>query len=101
MKSIEYHVTRVTKERIRDLHDKGRRVDEIATQMMFGLVEEVGEFIGLQKGSLKGKRIDRDIEKEELGDIFWYLFNVVDILGYNVGDILECNETKLKERYPQ
>lgn len=40
------------------------------------------------------------IEKE-LGDVAWYYFGLIDLLGLGVPDILHGNIEKLKERYPE
>lgn len=65
---------------------------------------EIGEFCNLVKKIMRddGGEItaDRKLQmKDELGDIFWYLLFICDILKLNPEDVLEYNLQKLKKRY--
>jgi len=65
---------------------------------------ETGEFQNIVKKIMRDD--DGDITsirklqmKDELGDIFWYLLFVCDILKLNPEDVIEYNLQKLKKRY--
>jgi len=65
---------------------------------------EIGEFCNLVKKIMRDD--DGDITsirklqmKDELGDIFWYMLFVCDILKLNPEDVFEYNLQKLKKRY--
>jgi len=38
---------------------------------------------------------------DEVGDVLWYLFRIVDISGYAIEDIMAKNIAKLTERYKE
>lgn len=67
---------------------------------VMGLETEVGEFMdGLKKHIFYGKPLDRVNLKEELGDLFWYLAILCDVLGSDFETIMRINIEKLKARY--
>jgi len=68
------------------------------------LAGEIGEFCNLVKKINRDDggviTADRKLQmKDELGDIFWYLIFVCDILQLNPEKIMEYNLEKLKKRY--
>lgn len=67
-----------------------------------GLIGESAEFSELIKKGIfyNGEIIKIDEAKRELGDVIFYLFWAMDILGFDFEEILEENIDKLKARYP-
>lgn len=71
---------------------------------LYGLAEETGEVLGLQKRLLRG--YSKDLEKAtnrnfklELGDVLWYLTACCALLGTSLDEIWEMNCEKIQERY--
>ena len=73
-------------------------MDLITTAL--GLGGETGEVLDILKKSRRDQTsIDMSHLSEEIGDVFWYLFNLCSILGLKVEDVLDQNVAKLNERY--
>lgn len=66
-----------------------------------GLVTEAAElFESVYKSQYRGSEVDVPNIREELGDILWYVGDIIAQLGLNFPDILEMNMEKLdKKRY--
>jgi len=88
------------------------RVNESVRLMhaVFGLNSEAGELMEMYKKHLfYGKDIDQTNLLEEIGDIMWYLYLLIDQLAMEHGvspsemeqRIKEANYMKLKTRYPE
>lgn len=76
-------------------------MDKKLAQAGMGLAGETGEVVDLIKKIIFQKKpLDKEKLKEELGDIFWYLAYIIDILEISPEKILEDNINKLKIRYP-
>lgn len=70
-------------------------------ELAMGMVGELGEFVDeIKKQLYHGHPRDRDHEKEELGDIFWYLFMLCKERGLDPDEIARKNIEKLWRRYP-
>ncbi|WP_143314233.1 nucleoside triphosphate pyrophosphohydrolase family protein [Clostridium sp. HBUAS56017] len=70
--------------------------------MIFGLEGEAGEVTDILKKHLfHGHELDKKHLKEELGDIMFYLVNLVTLYNIDMSDVLEINVDKLLKRYPQ
>lgn len=67
-----------------------------------GLSGEVGEIAGALERYIHYGQEPLDIPniKEELGDVLWYVALMCNALGFDLGDVMECNIHKLKKRYP-
>jgi NTP pyrophosphatase (non-canonical NTP hydrolase) len=66
-----------------------------------GLSGEVGEVIDLiKKEFFQGHKRNNDKLKDEIGDVFWYLTNLCNELGYDIETVLDMNIEKLNKRYP-
>jgi NTP pyrophosphatase (non-canonical NTP hydrolase) len=66
-----------------------------------GLNEEAGECSGIiKKHVFQGHELDRDHLAEELGDVAWYLVLCCKAVGLKFEDVLQMNNTKRAERYP-
>jgi NTP pyrophosphatase (non-canonical NTP hydrolase) len=73
-----------------------------AVHMVMGMVTEVGELQDIYKKNLAyGKPIDEVNEKEEIGDLMWYIANHCRVKGWDLGEILETNIKKLQARFPE
>lgn len=65
-----------------------------------GLATEAGEVQdALKKHLFYGKPLDKVNLAEEMGDIFWYMAILADVLGVSFDDIQDKNIAKLKARY--
>lgn len=68
--------------------------------MILGIITELGELADIYKKRMAyGKEIDEVNEKEELGDILWYVIGLCNVLGFDFWDVLETNAKKLDARY--
>lgn len=99
-------------ETIKDFSDYTNRAMFFAEYMSdsypyFGLVEEVGEFMGLFAKAHRGDdMVERfgseeavsDYVKKELGDILWMLTAVTEDMGYSLEEIATLNVNKLQDR---
>lgn len=66
-----------------------------------GLAGEVGEYVELVKHKeYHSWTIDRDLIREELGDIAWYLAVACDSWHMTLEEVLQANIDKLQQRYP-
>ena len=70
---------------------------------ILALAGEAGELANKMKKMLeRGGGIDhndKDILKDELGDVAWYVAHVATLLGISLEDVLGQNVSKLRERY--
>jgi NTP pyrophosphatase (non-canonical NTP hydrolase) len=77
----------------------GERLDLCA----LGLAGEMGEVTDLIKKFLyhrNGKPLDSEKLKDELGDILWYFFVLLDTLGLTFEAVMMTNARKLETRHP-
>lgn len=66
-----------------------------------GLSGESGEIAELvKKGILHQHGLNKEKLSKEIGDCLWYLAGLCTILGIDLGEIMQANIDKLKERYP-
>lgn len=68
-----------------------------------GLATESGEFLDeVKKHLFYSKPLDVVNLKEEMGDLFWYLAIIADMMGEaNFTNLLQTNIEKLRARYPE
>ncbi len=72
-----------------------------AVHMCMGIVTEAGELLDIYKKNLAyNKPIDVANEKEEIGDLMWYIANHCTNRGFDLNEILATNIAKLKARFP-
>lgn len=65
-----------------------------------GISGEAGELLdALKKHFFYGKALDRAHVIEELGDIMWYINLMLDELDIPMGEVLQKNIHKLRNRY--
>lgn len=73
-----------------------------AVHMVMGMQTEVGELVDVYKKNLAyGKPIDEANEKEEIGDLMWYIACHCKNKGWDLGEIMATNIAKLQARYPE
>ena len=84
----------------------GRGPEVMKDLMCLGLVEEAGEVAGLRKRELRCNSRDiekvqhiKELYKEELGDVLWYLCAVCIAQGLTLDEVWEYNQKKLERRY--
>ena len=67
-----------------------------------GFSTETGEFADVVKRWVfYGQPLDEITAKEELGDLLWYIAMACNALGLQMGDVMEANIAKLKNRFPE
>ncbi len=82
------------------LHDEGEEFDNIISGAL-GLTGEAGEFADIIK---KIKRGDYTLEEKreellkELGDVMWYVTQVANDMGTDIGTIADINVKKIESR---
>lgn len=70
--------------------------------MVMGLSGETGELVdSIKKHLMYGKDLDVVNVKEELGDICWYMANLLDGIGSSFEEVMELNRQKLNQRFPE
>lgn len=70
--------------------------------MVVGISTEAGELLdAYKKHWAYGKELDRVNVKEELGDLLWYMSNLMRMLDIDFERTLETNVAKLKARYKE
>ena len=66
-----------------------------------GLTGESGELVDyLKKWVGHGHPLDTDNVEKELGDVLWYIAELCNALGLDMGKSAQKNVEKLKARYP-
>lgn len=81
-----------------DLSDETCRI----LHAVLGIADEAGELAKAVKAHLfYGVSLDTTNLKEEIGDVMWYLFLLMDAAELNPRDVLETNIRKLRTRYPE
>lgn len=69
---------------------------------VLGLAGEVGELAAaLEKWIYYGRPLDQGNIAEEVGDCLWYLAQICNSLGLDLGACMEANIRKLRARYPE
>lgn len=75
--------------------------EDLIEHMAYGLVTESSEILDALK---KHKFYKRDLNiqniKEEIGDIMWYMYQLLEEIGYSPEDCRRDNIWKLQKRYP-
>jgi len=69
--------------------------------MAMGMSTEAGELLDAYKKNFAYKRpLDKTNVCEEIGDLFWYAFNMCRLFNVKPEDIFDINIKKLKARFP-
>jgi len=67
-----------------------------------GIATEAGELLDALKKHLYYQRgLDIVNVREELGDVLWYVALVCNAIGVDMGQVMEANIDKLRQRYPE
>ena len=65
-----------------------------------GATTEANEILdAMKKHIFYGKELDKVNLFEEVGDLFWYLAIIADVVGFSFEDAMEKNLAKLRARY--
>ena len=67
---------------------------------LWGLSAEVGEVLGLHQKTHQGHSMDAVKLRKEIGDVLWFVGELCDVYGFDMGAIAEENIAKLKRRFP-
>ena len=67
----------------------------------WGLAAEVGEVLGLHQKTRQGHELRIERVADELGDVLWFVAELCDCYGLDMGQVAGANINKLRERYPQ
>lgn len=67
---------------------------------LVGIITESTEMVQALKNALETNKIDMVNLKEEIGDLAYYLFLLMDATNLDWNEILERNIAKLKARFP-
>lgn len=78
-----------------------RRDKDMIENAVLGIGGESGEILDLiKKVRHHDKPLDDQKLKEEIGDLVWYINELILVQGYTWAEILEMNIKKLEARYP-
>lgn len=81
--------------------NKDLTFDQKLCNMAMGIAGEGGEIIDIiKKAQFQGHTLNTKNIKEEIGDLMWYVCNLSELIGADMGDILQNNFNKLLTRYP-
>lgn len=67
---------------------------------MYGMAAEVGELHGIYQKCYQGHEPAPDHVKKELGDLLWFIAEYCTAMCWDLGEIMELNIDKLRDRYP-
>ena len=81
--------------------NKNQTEEERMLDALFGLCGEAGEVMdAYKKYRFQGHESYKDEMIIELSDTLWYAAKLADVLGVTLGEVMERNIEKLKQRYP-
>lgn len=67
-----------------------------------GIASEGGELLAeMQRWIWYKKDLNETNIKEEIGDVLWYVAEICNALGWDMGEVMTANISKLKTRYPE
>ena len=65
-----------------------------------GMMSELGEVMSLYQHIYQGEMLDYDKLKDELGDMLWFVCELLTVNNIRLSEVMWRNVEKLKERYP-
>jgi len=75
--------------------------EQVLTNCALGLAGETGQVVDLVKNyTFRGKDLDKNELKHEMGDVLWYLSQVAEWADITFEDIAQTNIETLNKRYP-
>lgn len=74
--------------------------EDLEFHALFGMVSEVGEIYGIFQKTYQGHGFDSKHVRKELGDLLWFIAEYCTVMDWNLGDVMQENIDKLKQRYP-
>lgn len=80
--------------------DKKLYTKDMVYHSLFGMTGELGELHSIFQKEYQGHTIDTIHIEKELGDLLWFIAEFCTANGWSLGDVMEINIAKLKERYP-
>ena len=90
-------------DRLVELDRQGINIERLLTGAV-GLSAEAGELMEIVKKLIfQGKPVNEETifhMKHELGDVMWYIMQVLMALNVDITEIVEMNVEKLAKRYP-
>ena len=90
-------------DRLVELDRQGINIERLLTGAV-GLSAEAGELMEIVKKLIfQGKPVNEETifhMKRELGDVMWYIMQVLMALNVDITEIVEMNVEKLVKRYP-
>lgn len=82
--------------------NKDLSYEQRLTMLSMGLAGEVGELVdAMKKHVFHGHNLDIEDLRKEMGDVLWYLVNMMNELAIDPEDVLTGNINKLSKRYPE
>ena len=90
-------------DRLVELDRQGINIERLLTGAV-GLSAEAGELMEIVKKLIfQGKPVNEETifhMKRELGDVMWYIMQVLMALDVDITEVVEMNVEKLAKRYP-
>ena len=75
--------------------------EQVLTNCVLGLAGETGQVVDIVKDyTFRGKKLDREELKYEMGSVLWYLSQVAEWADIPFDEIAQANIETLNERYP-
>lgn len=75
--------------------------EDLLEHCAYGLVTESVEILdALKKHKFYKRELNIQNIKEEIGDIMWYMYQMLELLDYSPEDCRRDNIWKLQKRYP-
>lgn len=66
---------------------------------LWGLSAEVGEVCGIHQKTHQGHTLNKSAVLDELSDVLWFVAEVCDVYGFDMGAVAAHNIEKLQRRY--
>ncbi len=77
-------------------------LDDLELNAALGMGGEVGEILDvIKKDRFHYHQPQTGFLLEEMGDLFFYFTLMLEAQGYTLDQVVEANEKKLDERYPE
>lgn len=73
---------------------------DICLHALHGLASEVGEIHGIYQKIYQGHEFDREHLFSEIGDLLWFIAELVTVNSGFLDDVMAGNIEKLRKRYP-